>query len=129
MQDEIPTGQELDAQASEAVEEINALVTFFHRLDAQEPLIRLGIAAAVIGLAVVLFILIRLLITRRVKRMEALPEGKFAPLRWQAQDLMSSEDMKAFWCEAWRWLGRALSAICVLLGSIGVLMTLSLIHI
>lgn len=123
MQDEIPTGQELDAQASEAVEEINALVTFFHQLDAQEPLIRLGIAAAVIGLAVVLFILIRLLITRRVKRMEALPEGKFAPLRWQAQDLMSSEDMKAFWCEAWRWLGRALSAICVLLGLIGVLMT------
>ena len=123
MTDAIPTGQELNAQAAEAVEEISALVAFFNRLDQQEPLIRLGIAAAVIGLAVVLFISIRLLITRRVKRMDALPDSKFAPLRWQAQDLMSSQDMKAFWCEAWRWVGRALSAGCLLLGVIGVLMT------
>ncbi|MEP4485882.1 MAG: mechanosensitive ion channel family protein [Halioglobus sp.] len=123
MQDAIPSGQDLDVQAAEAVEEINALVAFFDRLDAQEPLIRLGIAAAVIGLAFVLFILIRLLITRRVKRMEALPESAFTPLRWQAQDLMSSEDMKSFWCETWLWFSRVLSAICVLLGLIGVLMT------
>jgi small-conductance mechanosensitive channel len=119
----IPTGEDLNEQAADAVEEINALMSFFHRLDAQEPLIRLGIAAAVIGVAFVLFLSIRLLIMRRVRRMDALPDSKFAPLRWQAQDLMSSADMKAFWCEAWRWLGRVLSAFCVLLGVIGVLMT------
>jgi len=123
VQDAIPTKQELDAQAADAVEDINALVDFFNRLDAQEPLIRLGIAAAVIGVSVLLFILIRLLITRRVTRMNALPESAFAPLRWQAQDLMSSADMKVFWCEAWLWLSRVLSAICVLLGLIGILMT------
>ena len=113
---------ELDALTVEATEDISALLQFFNQMDATEPLIRLVTAAGLTGLSVLLLLFLRFLISRRLKRMEALPDNKFKPLRWQAQDLMSSEDMKRFWCTMWRWVGWLLAVFFGVFALIGVLM-------
>ena len=113
---------ELDALTLEATEDISALLQFFNQMDATEPLIRLVTAAGLTGVSVLLLLFSRFLISRRLKRMEALPDNKFKPLRWQAQDLMSSEDMKRFWCTMWRWLGWLLAVFFGVFALIGVLM-------
>jgi small-conductance mechanosensitive channel len=113
---------ELDALRVEATEDISALLQFFNQMDATEPLIRLVTAAGLTGLSVLLLLFSRFLISRRLKRMEALPDNKFKPLRWQAQDLMSSEDMKRFWCTMWRWVGWLLAVFFGVFALIGVLM-------
>jgi len=113
---------ELDALTVEATEDISALLQFFNQMDATEPLIRLVTAAGLTGLSVLLLLFSRFLISRRLKRMEALPDNTFKPLRWQAQDLMSSEDMKRFWCTMWRWLGWLLAVFFGVFALIGVLM-------
>ena len=108
--------------AAKAAEDIGALLQLFQQMDATGPLMRLAIAAGVVGFAVLMLLLTRFLIGRRVKRMEALDDKHFRPLRWQAQDLMSSEDMKLFWCTAWRWLAWALTLIFSTFAIIGLLM-------
>ncbi len=113
---------ELDALTLEATEDISALLQFFNQMDATEPLIRLVTAAGLTGVSVLLLLFSRFLISRRLKRMEALPDNTFKPLRWQAQDLMSSEDMKRFWCTMWRWLGWLLAVFFGVFALIGVLM-------
>ncbi|MEP1470947.1 MAG: mechanosensitive ion channel domain-containing protein [Halieaceae bacterium] len=114
--------QTMDAQTAAAAEDIGALLQFFNQMDATEPLIRLVTAAGLTGVSILLLLLSRFLISRRLKRMEALPDNKFKPLRWQAQDLMSSEDMKRFWCTLWRWLGWLVAVFFGVFALIGVLM-------
>ena len=122
MSEPIAPQPELDAVTVEATEDISALLQFFNQMDATEPLIRLVTAAGLTGLSVLLLLFSRFLISRRLKRMEALPDNKFKPLRWQAQDLMSSEDMKRFWCTMWRWVGWLLAVFFGVFALIGVLM-------
>ena len=116
------TAQIVDPQTAEAAEDIGALLQFFNQMDATEPLIRLVTAAGLTGVSILLLLLSRFLISRRLKRMEALPDNKFKPLRWQAQDLMSSEDMKRLWCTLWRWLGWLIAVFFGVFALIGVLM-------
>ncbi len=123
MQDLVPDQAVVAEQAAETVEDINALVGFFNQLDAEDPLLRLITAAAVIGVSLFLLALTRLVIGRRRKHLESLPASKFRPLRLQAQDLVSSEDMQKLWSTVWRLIGLVLSLTFILTALIGVLMT------
>ena len=123
MQDLVPDKVEVRQQAAETVENINALVGFFNQLDAEDPLIRLITAASVIGISLFLLMLTRLMISRRRKHLESLPADRFKPLRLQAQDLVSSEDMQKLWSTVWRVVGLGLSLVFGLTAVIGVLMT------
>ena len=123
MQDLVPDQEEVAAQAAATVEDINALVGFFNQLDAEDPLIRLITAATVIGVSLFLLALTRLIVGRRRKHLESLPASKLRPLRLQAQDLVSSEDMQKLWSTVWRIVGLALSLTFILTALIGVLMT------
>ena len=100
-----------------------ALVEFFDRLDATEPLIRLIIAAVVIAVSLLMFITVRIMVTRKIARMEETPDRHFRPMRWQSQDLISSEDMKKLWMTLWRWLGWGFTAILSITALTGLLMT------
>ena len=123
MQDLVPDQEEVAEQAAATIEDINALVGFFNQLDAEDPLIRLITAATVIGVSLFLLALTRLIVGRRRKHLESLPASKFRPLRLQAQDLVSSEDMQKLWSTVWRVVGLAFSLIFILTAVIGVLMT------
>ncbi len=119
---ETPVDVAVEARTAEAAEDINALLQFFNQMDATEPLIRLVTAASLTGVSILLLLFARFLISRRLKRMDELPDTKFKPLRWQAQDLMSSEDMKRFWCTLWRWFSWLLTLFFGVFALIGVLM-------
>lgn len=108
---------------SETVREVTDWLQYFDHLDATEPLIRLFIAASVIGVSILLMLAARIVIGRRKKRLEALPEGRLRPLRLQAQELVSSEDMKNLWLGLYTWLGRALALLFGLTALTGLLMT------
>lgn len=123
MPDVLPGSEALAEQTAETVEEISALVNFFNQLDADDPLIRLVTAGAVIAVSLLALLLTRFLISRRLKRLEELPDSRFRPLRLQAQDLVSSADMKKLWCTLWRGFSWALSLVFVVTALIGVLMT------
>jgi small-conductance mechanosensitive channel len=123
MQDTTVAGAGVAAPPPDAIDSLAALLLdFFARLDATEPLYRLGIAIAVAGTSFLLLLLTRLLVYRRLKKIEQAPEERFRPLRLQAQDLVSSADMKTFWLHAVRWLGLAFSLAFVLGMMTGVLM-------
>ena len=123
MPDVLPESEVLAEQTAETVEDISALVNFFNQLDADDPLIRLVTAAAVIAVSLLAVLLSRLLIRRRLRRLEELPDSRFRPLRLQAQDLVSSADMKKLWCTVWRGLSWALSLVFFTTALIGLLMT------
>ena len=116
---EIPDGQAV----SETVREVTEWLQYFDHLEATEPFIRLFIAAGIIGISILLMLASRIVIGRRKKRLEALPASRLRPLRLQAQELISSEDMKNLWLELYTWLGRALSLVFGLTALTGVLMT------
>ncbi len=99
------------------------VLRLFDQMDASSPLMRLVIAATVVAVSLLLLLVARVIISRRVKRLEALPEKKFKPLRWQAQDLVSAEDMKAFWLSLWRFIGWGFTAIFGLNALAGLLMS------
>ena len=84
---------------------------------------RLIIGASIIGGALLAIVIIRFIVSRRVKRLDAIPEEKFKPLRWQAQDLVSREDMKDFWMRSWKWGGLAVSLMFGLIGLTGLFMS------
>lgn len=107
---------------ADRAEDISALLGFFHQLDGEEPLARLMIAGSVIAVSLISLVVTRLLIGRRVRHLESLIPSKFKPLRWQAQDLVSSEDMKNLWCSLWRAINWGITAIFSLVALIGVLM-------
>ncbi len=123
MRDTTPDAENVLAGIVEPLHEVTALVEFFDRLDATEPLIRLIIAAVVIAVSLLTLITVRIMVTRKIARMEETPDKHFRPMRWQAQDLISSEDMKKLWMTLWRWLGWGFSAILSITALTGLLMT------
>ncbi len=110
------------ADIVDPIHEVTALVDFFNRLDATEPLIRLIVAAVVVAVSVLLLITARVIVSRRLARMEDQPDSQFRPMRLQAQDLISSEDMKKLWLTLLRWLGWALATVFTITAITGLLM-------
>lgn len=114
-------------QTSQAVEQeaenIIRLIQYFDHLDATSPMMRFIIAGTVVGVSLLLLLIFRLLIRARMRRIESLPDSRFKPLRWQAQDLLSSEDMKKIRSNIWLWIGRILTLIFCITATIGILLT------
>ena len=106
-------------------EDTLVILQLFEQMDAASPLARLVTAAVIVGVSLLLMLLARIIVSRRTKRLEESPEGKIPPLRWQAQDLVSSEDMKRFWLYIWRGVGWMLSAVFFLSAITGLLMVSS----
>lgn len=119
----VPAPIEEAAELLEAAPDTLVILRLFEQMDATAPLARLIIAATIVGIALLLLLISKIIIRRRLKRLEAAPDDHFRPLRWQVQDLISSEDMKQSWLTVWRWLGWALSVIFGLVAITGGLMT------
>lgn len=107
----------------EAAPETVAILNLFEQMDATAPLMRLIIAASIVGVSLLLLMISRIVIRRRIQKLEAIPESRFKPLRWQAQDLVSAEDMQKFWLRLWRGLDWLLSLGFGLVAVTGMLMT------
>ena len=106
-------------------EDTLVILQLFEQMDAASPLARLVTAAVIVGTSLLLMLLARIIVRRRTRYLENAPEGRIPPLRWQAQDLVSSEDMKRFWLYIWRGVGWTLSAIFFLSAVTGLLMVSS----
>ncbi|KZX54823.1 hypothetical protein A3709_07270 [Halioglobus sp. HI00S01] len=104
-------------------EETLFILQMFDQMDAQAPLMRLVIGASIVGISLLLLLITRFHFKRRVGRMEALPDDRYKALRWQAQDLLSAEDMKAFRVSFTQWIGRFVSLVFILAAINGLLMT------
>ncbi|MBE9538004.1 MAG: mechanosensitive ion channel family protein [Proteobacteria bacterium] len=115
--------ENVDAETMETVQEVTQWLVYFDQLDATEPLLRLIIAAAIIGVSFLLLLSSRIILGRRAKRLQELPEGRIRPLRMQAQELISSQDMKKLWVGVYTWLGRVVSLLFGLTALTGLLMT------
>ncbi len=111
------------AQAKIELTDSSFLLNLFEQLDETQPLIRLITAATVIGVSVFLLLLVRIIVYRRIRRIQEIPEGNMRPLRLQAQELISGEDMRRFWISLWRWSSMAMSLALALTAVTGVLMT------
>ncbi len=112
-------------EAVPVTEDTMIVLRLFDQMDETAPLMRLIIAASIAGAALFALLVSRLIIRRRVKRLEAIDDEVFRPLRWQAQDLVSGADMKHFWMNVWRALSWALSAVFGLVALTGLLMAFS----
>jgi hypothetical protein len=91
--------------------------------DAASPMMQLIIGGSIIGGALLMFAITRFIVSRRVKRLDAIRQEQFKPLLWQAQDLVSREDMKAFWMRTWNWSGIGASLVFGLIALTGVFMS------
>ena len=120
---ELEITKNAQTEAAQTIQVVTEWLQYFDQLDASEPLIRLVIAASIVGVSILLLLISRIMLSRRVKRLEALPEGTLHPLRLQAQELVSSEDMKTLWVGVYRGLGWALNAVFGLTALTGILMT------
>jgi len=101
-------------------EDTIVILQFFQQMDVASPLARLITAATIVGVSLLLMLIVRIITRRRIAHLEK--SARVRPLRWQAQDLVSSEDMKQLWLNVWRWLGWALSGVFLLVGVTGLLM-------
>ena len=81
-------------------EDTMVILQFFEQMDAASPLARLITAATIVGVSLLLMLLARIITRRRIAHLEK--SAVVRPLRWQAQDLVSSEDMKQLWLNVWR---------------------------
>ncbi len=123
------SGSEALETLSEAVEALPVgqdtllILSWFDQMDAASPVMRLIIGACIIGGALLMIGVTRFIFGRKVKRLEALPESKYKPLRWQAQDLVSREDMRVFWVSMWKWGGLAVTLLFGLIGLTGLFMS------
>ncbi len=123
------SGSEALETLSEAVEALPVgqdtllILNWFDQMDAASPVMRLIIGACIIGGALLMIGITRFIFGRKVKRLEALPESKYKPLRWQAQDLVSREDMRVFWVSMWKWGGLAVTLLFGLIGLTGLFMS------
>lgn len=106
----------------QAAQDVTIWLQYFDHLDDTDPLIRLFIAAAIVASSLLLILASRMLLGRRIKRLKEIPDGRVRPLRLQAQELVSSEDMKKLWVGLYTWLGWALSLVFGLTALIGLLM-------
>ncbi len=119
------TGAEAVAEVADRLfsgDETRFILELFEQMDAQAPLMRLIIAGSIVGISLLLMMASRFIVKRRLAHMEEVPAERYRPLRWQAQDLLSSDDMKRGWMWLWRWLGWAVSALLLLNALTGVLM-------
>jgi len=111
------------ALALEAAPETMALLQLFDQMDATAPLLRLVIAGGIVAVSLLLLLVSRIVTRRRTKRLERVPDGKFKPLRLQAQDLITAEDMKKLWLSVWQGFGWIFSTVFGLAALTGLLMT------
>ena len=100
-----------------------AILQLFQQMDAAAQLARLIIAATIVGVSLLLLLISKIIIRRRIARLEAAPDKLYKPMRWQAQDLVTSKDMKALWLRLWRLFGWGLSLLFGLVALTGALMT------
>ncbi len=100
----------------------SVLLDYFQQLDASQPLSRLFFAAAVVGLSILILITVRIIVYRRCKRLQELPPNRIRPLRLQAQELVTSEEMQHFWINVWRGVGWLFTLIFVTTAIAGGLM-------
>ncbi len=123
MADSATTGA-LDPEAVEQeAENIIQLVEYFDHLDETSPMMRFIIAGSIVGVSLILLLIFRLIVSFRRKSIEGQPDDKFKPLKWQKQDLLSSEDMKKIRLSLWMWFGRGLTLLFFVTALIGVLLT------
>lgn len=113
-------------EAAEAAPDTMVLLQFFEQMDSTAPLLRLMIAGGIAAVALLLMVVSRNLVQRRLKRIEQTPEEQFDPLRWQAQDIVSREEMKRLWQGLWKGLGWVLYTTLGLMALTGLLLTNSL---
>jgi small-conductance mechanosensitive channel len=119
----IPAPIEQAADMLAAEPETMAILQLFQQMDSTAPLARLIIAGTIVGISLLLLLITKIIIRRRIARLEAAPDKLFKPMRWQAQDLVTSKDMKALWLRVWRLVGWALSLVFGLAALTGGLMT------
>lgn len=118
-----PSVEQAIAEVMPINEDTLFILQLFDQMDATAPLLRLTIAAVIIGVSLLLLLLTRFYVKRRLKRMEETPEERYKALRLQAQDLLSSADMKNLWMGVWTWVGRLLSLLFILSAINGLLLT------
>jgi small-conductance mechanosensitive channel len=107
---------------SDIGDRVSQLLQTFASLEESDPLTRFILAAGVTGISILLMLGIRLIFRRRIRKLEAREDKSFRPLRWQAQDLLSSADMQKLWISMYRTLNWAVTLVLVLAALIGVLM-------
>ena len=123
MADSTSTGA-LDPDAVEQeAENIIQLVAYFDHLDETSPMMRFIIAGAIVGVSLIVLLIFRLIVGLRRKRIEAQADDQFKPLKWQKQDLLSSEDVKKIKLSLWLWFGRGITLLFFVTALIGVLLT------
>ena len=123
MADTTPTTDQAAAAVEQEAENIIQFVQYFDHLDATSPMMRFIIAGSVVFASLLLMLIARFIIRRRMKKLEAMTDDKFRPLRLQAQDLLSSEDMKNIRIGVWLWLSRGFTLLFTFTALIGVLLT------
>lgn len=111
------------AQVMPINEDTMFVLELFGQMDETAPLMRLIIAAVIVGVSLLLLLFTRFAIKRRIQRMQDTPEEKYKALRLQAQDLLSAADMKSLWIGVWTWVGRLLSLLFLLSALNGLLLT------
>ena len=128
---ETVSGSEAVEQVAEAInalplaEDTMFVLRLFEQMDAASPMMRLVIAASIIGASLLMIGITRFIIGRRIKRLEAIPDEKFRALRWQAQDLVPSGEMKLFWLRVWKAVSWVVSSIFMLFALTGLFMSFS----
>ena len=81
-------------------EDAMVILQFFEQMDTASPLARLITAATIVGVSLLFMLIVKIISRRRISHLES--SAHVRPLRWQAQDLVSSEDMKQLWLNVWR---------------------------
>lgn len=114
-----------DSIASPATDATDFLLGLFEQMDATAPTMRLIIAGSIVASSLFAILVTRFITHRRVIRLDSIPDEKFKPLRWQAQDLVSKTDMKAFWVSVWRGIGWVFTMLLGLTALTGLLMSFS----
>ena len=105
----------------EVVERSSWIVQYIQLLDTADPLFRLIVAGATVAVSLLLILMIRLVVGRHIKGVEEAPQGAVRPLRWQRQELLSSDDMKQLRITLWRtggWLLTLVFAVWALIGAL-----------
>lgn len=123
MAESTTTADQTAMAVDQETENVIQFVRYFDHLDATSPMLRFIIAGSVVFISLLLILIVRLIIRRRMKHIEELPNDRFRPLRLQAQDLLSSEDMKNMRLGIWLWLSRGLTLLFTFTAIIGLLLT------
>lgn len=80
--------------ADQNADQVNWLTQMVEQMEASNPELRFLIAAGIVAVSVLLWLGVRLIIARRIKRLSEAPVESFKPLNLQRQELFSAEDMQ-----------------------------------